>query len=112
MANSLYYSNQIIFESQKDRLDLRKHNEFYDFMELDDRKILKQGGKIGDDALTKVDKYIMSKNSHMMKEFENNLIKMVKCKINPSKTKTRVAPFIKVEHDEPNIHLLKTMDGE
>ena len=55
VANSLYYSNQIIFESQNDRLDFRKHNEFYDFMELDDRKTLKQGGKIGDDALSKID---------------------------------------------------------
>ena len=39
-AKRLYYSNQIIFESEKDKENYRKHNVFYDFMQMDDRTTL------------------------------------------------------------------------
>ena len=37
-AKRLYYSNMIIFECEHEKEEYRKHNAFYDFMEIDDKK--------------------------------------------------------------------------
>lgn len=62
-AKKLYYSNQIIFESVKDKEDYRKHNVFYDFMENEDRKKLEHGDcvKDTDKEIKNIEKYVMSK---------------------------------------------------
>lgn len=51
MAKSLYYTNQIIYECKIDEHRFRKTNEFYEFMELHDRKLIKSGKRPDDDMI-------------------------------------------------------------